>query len=389
MEEENKQQRIFAVQRFKSGESPESICTSLGKSKAWLYKWIGRHLENDDSWSESRSRRPLTVSTYTSAEIEEIVKMVRLNLYNKDLFCGAQAIHWEMEELGVKPLPSIRTINRILSRNELTYRRTGKYEAKGTAYPKLPSLLPNQTHQADLVGPCYLKGPVRFYSLNVVDTATVRCGLYPSPSKSGQSILDGIWAIWTRMGIPNHIQIGNAMSFFGSPTHPRGMGPLIRLCLHNDVEPWFIPMAEPWRNGMIENFNNRYQQMFLGKIIMATEGDLKAGSLIFEQRHNSRYRYSKLGGKTPLKALAASNTKLRFPIEVEAPRHRLKKPDTGRYHLVRLIRSDLKLNVFGEIFRVPPELQLEYVVATINVKEQKLKLFLDKTQVDEFRYKLR
>jgi putative transposase len=389
MEEENKQQRIFAVQRFKSGESPESICTSLGKSKAWLYKWIGRHLEKDDSWSESRSRRPLTVSTYTSAEIEEIVKMVRLNLYNKDLFCGAQAIHWEMEELGVKPLPSIRTINRILSRNELTYRRTGKYEAKGTAYPKLPSLLPNQTHQADLVGPCYLKGPVRFYSLNVVDTATVRCGLYPSPSKSGQSILDGIWAIWTRMGIPNHIQIDNAMSFFGSPTHPRGMGPLIRLCLHNDVEPWFIPMAEPWRNGMIENFNNRYQQMFLGKIIMATEGDLKAGSLIFEQRHNSRYRYSKLGGKTPLKALAASNTKLRFPIEVEAPRHRLKKPDTGRYHLVRLIRSDLKLNVFGEIFRVPPELQLEYVVATINVKEQKLKLFLDKTQVDEFRYKLR
>ena len=234
-----------------------------------------------------------------------------------------------------------------------------------------------------------LKGPVRFYSLNVVDTATVRCGLYPSLSKSGQSILDGIWAIWTRMGIPKYTQIDNAMSFFGSPTYPRGMGPLIRLCLHNDVEPWFIPMAEPWRNGMIENFNNRYQQMFLGKVIMATQGDLKTGSLIFEQRHNSRYRYSKLGGKTSLKALAASNTKLRFPTEAEAPRHRLKKPETSRYHLVRLIRSDLKLNVFGEIFQVPPEIQLEYVVATINVKEQKLKLFLNKTQVDEFRYKLR
>jgi hypothetical protein len=55
--------------------------------------------------------------------------------------------------------------------------------------------------------------------------------------------------------------------------------------------------------------------------------------------------------------------------KVEAPRHRLKKRETGRYHLVRLIRSDLKLNVFGDIFRVPPELQLEYIVATINVKE--------------------
>ena len=56
---------------------------------------------------------------------------------------------------------------------------------------------------------------------------------------------------------------------------------------------------------MIENFNDRYQQMFLGKVVMATEGDLKDGSLAFEQRHNSKFRYSKLGGKTPLKALAA------------------------------------------------------------------------------------
>lgn len=65
------------------------------------------------------------------------------------------------------------------------------------------------------------------------------------------------------------------------------------------------------------------------------------------------------------------------------------KPETGRYHLVRLIRSDLKLNIFGELFPVPPEVKLEYVVATIDVKEQKLKLFLDKTQVDEFDYRVR
>ena len=56
---------------------------------------------------------------------------------------------------------------------------------------------------------------------------------------------------------------------------------------------------------MIEQFNDLYQQKFLGKVIMATEEDLKTGTLAFEQRHNSSYRYSKLGGKTPLKALAA------------------------------------------------------------------------------------
>ena len=67
----------------------------------------------------------------------------------------------------------------------------------------------------------------------------------------------------------------------------------------------------------------------------------------------------------------------------------MEKSETGRYHLVRLIRSDLKLNILGELFPVPPELNLEYVVATIDVKEQKLKLYLDKNQIEEFDYKLR
>ena len=56
---------------------------------------------------------------------------------------------------------------------------------------------------------------------------------------------------------------------------------------------------------------------------------------------------------------------------------------------MRLIRSDLKLIILGELFSVPPELKLEYVVATIDVKDQKLKLFLDKKQVEEFDYKQR
>jgi transposase InsO family protein len=381
--------RTTAVQRFLDGEKLESICVSLGCSKTWLYKWVNRCLEGDPFWVESRSRRPLINPTHTSPEIEEIIKLVRLNLYNQDLFCGAQAIHWEMEDLGVQPLPSLRTINRILSRQGLTHRRTGRYEAKGTPYPKLPSLRPNQTHQGDWVGPCYLTGPLRFYSLNVVDTATERCGLHPSVSKAGQQVIEALWTIWKRLGIPDNLQIDNELPFFGSPVHPRGMGPLIRLCLHIGVEPWFIPMAEPWRNGIVEKFNDRYQQRFLNKVTMSTIPDLLSGSLAFEQRHNSTYRYSKLGGKTPLKALEAANYRLRFPKQDQPPRHRLKKPERGRYHLVRLIRSNLKLDVFGEMFPMPPELEHEYVVATIDVKEQKLKVYLDKTEQVMFNYTLR
>lgn len=384
-----RQQRIWAVNRFLKGEKSETICSSLGRSKSWLYKWVGRYSENDSDWSKNKPCQPLNLSNRTTEEIEEIVKLVRLHLYNRDLFHGAQAILWELEDLDVNPLPSLRTINRILNRNGLTHRRTGKYEAKGTPYPALPSLKPNQTHQADLVGPCYLKGPIRFYGLNVIDTTTARCGLHTLADKTSQNIIDGLWSIWSRLGMPDNLQIDNAMYFYGSPTHPRGMGALIRLCLHNGIQPWFIPMAEPWRNGAIEHFNDLYQQKFLNKFIMLTENDLAQQSLKFEQRHNMHYRYSKLGGKTPQKALGGAHNKLRFPKFEKVQSHQLLKPETGFYHVVRLIRSNLKLNVFGELFPVNKELKYEYVVATIDVKEQKLKLYLDNMQVEEFDYKLR
>ena len=55
---------------------------------------------------------------------------------------------------------------------------------------------------------------------------------------------------------------------------------------------------------------------------------------------------------------------------------------------MRFIRSDCRLNIFGEMFSAPPETQYEYVVATVDVKEQKLKIFLDTIQVEEYKYQL-
>jgi len=382
-------QRESAVQRYLAGENPERICASLGKTTRWLYKWVARHTPDNLTWFEDQSRRPLSSPYRTPAEIEKIVEMVRLSLYNKGDFCGNQMIQWEMIDMGVQPVPSLSTIGRILRRRQLTHRRTGKYIPKGKKYPELPALLPNQTHQVDLVGPCYLSGPIRFYSLNAVDVAINRCGIEPMVSKAAQSVLDAVFALWLRMGIPENLQVDNELAFYGSPTHPRGMGPLIRLCLNYGVKLWFVPPSEPWRNGVVEKFNDHYQQRFLDKVTMSSMSELRQESLAFEHRHNSTYRYSKIQGKTPLKALADMEKKLIFPSKKHSPKHPLDKPEEGCYHLVRFIRSDCRLNIFGEMFSAPPETQYEYVVAIIDVKEQKLKLFLDTTQVEEYKYQMR
>jgi len=388
MKRKRERDRKIAIDRYSSGERITTIARSMGYSRKWVYKWVERHHSSDDAsdWNQSRSSSPQSSPRQLTENIVEAVKIVRLNLYNHGLFCGAQAIEWELREQAVEPVPSLRSINRILSREELTHRRTGSYEPKGRKYPALVANEVNQVHQTDYVGPCYLNGPVRFYSLNSIDLATGRCAISPVLNKAGQNTVDAIWSTWKRLGIPNHQQVDNESVFFGSRQFPRGMGNLIRLCLLHGVEPWFIPMGEPWRNGVVEKFNDHYRKGFLSRVPLQGEEDLRQQSLIFEQKHNTRYRYSKLRGRTPQRALDQSRHTIRFPEATEAPRYPLPKPTTGRYHVVRFIRSNLVLDIFGERFNMPSEAAYEYAVATIDVGRQRLSVGIDGETIAEYEY---
>lgn len=62
-------------------------------------------------------------------EIEECVEFARLELYNRGLACGPHEIRKRLDTLyHVKPLPSEKTIARILARRCLTHKRTGFYQ---------------------------------------------------------------------------------------------------------------------------------------------------------------------------------------------------------------------------------------------------------------------
>jgi len=196
--------RHRAIERYRQGERPASICASMGYSRRWFYKWLKRADDSTEEWASDQSRRPHQTPTRSSHEIEQIVTLVRLSLYNRGLFCGAQAIRWELEDLAITPLPSLRTINRLLARHDLTHRRTGRYEAKGTPYPRVGGTQPGDVHQTDFVGPCYLTGPVRFYSLHSVDVVTGRCAVEPLGQRAGQHTVNALWATWTRLGLPRH-----------------------------------------------------------------------------------------------------------------------------------------------------------------------------------------
>ena len=382
-------ERQRAIERYRNGESVTAICRSLKRSREWFYKWQARADSGDPQWADERSRRPGQSPTRVPDTMAGRIVTLRESLAARGLFCGAQAIAWELEELGVRDIPSVRTIQRIVTRAEGAAPVSRRYVPKGRPYPTLPADRPGMRHQTDFVGPCFLRGPIRFYSLHSIDLATGRCAVAPVLTRSSQVTIDALWGIWQRLGLPQHQQVDNEMVFYGSRAHPRGMGPLIRLCLAHEVEPWFIPPAEPWRNGVVEKFNDRWQQQGPLREPLDSLAALERASRAFEERHNGAHRYSKLGGKTPDCALAQSGVRLRFPPTSRAPRHPLPKPERGRYHLIRFIRTDRRLDIFGETFRVPAVAVYTYVRATINVTRQRLEVYLDGQPIAEHRYALR
>ncbi|MCK5014765.1 MAG: integrase core domain-containing protein [Candidatus Omnitrophica bacterium] len=374
--------RILAVERYWNGESPKSIYASLSRSKGWFFKWLKRYEAGSNEWFKEHSKQPLTSPNKTADDIETTICSIRKYLRKQSLFCGPQAILWQLEDDGISPLPSESTIKRILKRHGLVSRDNGPYKPKGKKYPELTAKRINDVQQFDFVGPCYLQGPVRFYSLHAMDLASKRCAVEPKNHRKDVHLM--ILDIWKRLGIPRFAQFDNALEFFGSQRYPRNMGQVIRLCLGYGVEPVFIPVREPWRNGVVEKFNDYWDKMFYSKVTMTSQQQLREQSFGFENRHNSKWRYSALGGKTPLKALADSQVQLKFPIGDAVKR--IAKPRKGKYHVIRFIRSSLILNMFGEKFAMPGEVKYEYVKATVDVKKELLRVYRDRTQVAEFAY---
>ncbi len=60
-------------------------------------------------------------------------------------------------------------------------------------------------------------------------------------SKAAQSILDAVYAVWTRMGIPKNLQVDNELVFYGKSNPATGDGaaypPLLGL--------WGQPLVYP------------------------------------------------------------------------------------------------------------------------------------------------
>ena len=206
-------------------------------------------------------------------------------------------------------------------------------------------------------------------------------------TKQDRQIASSLLRCWKVVGLPDFLQLDNELSFRGSNRHPRSPGLVIRLCLYFGVQPVFIPIGEPWRNGVIEKFNDTYNKKFFRQQWFPSYTALKRQSKNFQRFHNKHHRYSCLNGKTPLEVIQ------QFGFNPETLGANTKLPDLdsvpdGNIILVRFIRSDRILDIFGEKFKVSKSLVYSYVKAVIVTNIHRLQIYLGEELVDAFDYHL-
>lgn len=131
-----------------------------------------------------------------------------------------------------------------------------------------------------------------------------------------------------------------------------------------------IPFSEPWRNPVIEHFNDVFDKRFFRTQRFHGLDELKGQAGVFEAFHNSHHRYSVLKRATPeeRERKLAFTSRLLDPgtvVPTELPRR-------GLVEFVRLIRSDRLLKVLDAKVTVPGELVHRYVTATLHLRTQRL-----------------
>jgi transposase InsO family protein len=99
------------------GITVTALCAQMGISRNTFYKLRKRFAKEGPEGLAPRSRRPLSSPGKVSLAVE--MRICRLRESPEVLDTGAEAIYYLLRRDGFSPLPSVRTIHRVLVRNGL------------------------------------------------------------------------------------------------------------------------------------------------------------------------------------------------------------------------------------------------------------------------------
>ena len=242
-------------------ETPTKIILEhVRRSRAWLTKWRRRYQRLGWHGLQSQSRRPVHSPTACPPRLERLIVQIRRRLARAKVgLVGRGAIRRELKKLGLgQGTPSRSTIQRVLREHGLT----GPASAPRPAYFPVPGEnVASVLHAADWT--CrYLEDGPKVYAFHTLNLHTRACAQTIALNKSTATVIAHFLESWKTLGIPDFLQLDNDAAFCGGYKVPRVFGQFVRLCLYVGLELVFLPVAEPERNGDVEQLNGLWARAF-------------------------------------------------------------------------------------------------------------------------------
>jgi transposase len=376
------------------GLSKAAAARRLGRSREWAHKWLRRHESLGREGLQDRSRapvrRPTEVDDATVARILAERQRLEQHPYAS---VGGLTILAGLERGGFAPLPSVRTIERVLARYEVT--RPRRPRRGGAPKNRLPlpdvSGRPGVWQQADWIQDRYLIGGIVFNSLQVSDVGSHVMTAQQYPRRYVRNaVAHLVERAWPTMSVPQAMGTDNAFVKTSHLNNP--WTAWTKTCLYHGVEVIVTPPGGLGWTNHIEAVNNLWQDRTIRRHHYPDLDALRTGSdeaCDWFNHHRAIHSPTITGTRYPATLVAAHRHQLRWSplttIDDLYDQGRFTLPlTTGRITYIRVV-DNRAINVTNATWHVPrPDGTV--VTATITTADHTLTITHQGQPITRYRY---
>jgi putative transposase len=371
-EKHERKLRRKAIRLTLQGVRRGEILLGIGRSSSWLHKWQKRFARFGWPGLHSQARRPRRLAGRYVTRTRRLIVQARLRLVKRKVgLIGPQAIQQELRTANLlRRLPSLSTIRRILH----DYGLIKKPRPAPQAYfPQPQPSAPYVLHAMDWAAR-YLAGGPKVFAFHTIDLQTHALAQTLSTDKSGLTVREHVLKAWQTVGLPDGLQMDNDSAFSGGGKAPRRFGDFVRLCLSLGIEPIFLPVGEPKRNGVVEGLNGLWSRSFWNRRHFRSVAQVKRAGPDFTAWYEHHYFPPALNGLSPGQARRHVRQVRLTARDIRALPSAL--PLTaGRIHFIRRVGEDGMIRVFNEPWKVDKRLAGQYVWATVVTHKRRLEIY--------------
>ena len=389
------ERRRRAVELVGEGVSKTDVAVRVGRSRWWVNKWFNRFRVHGDEGLVDLPRTPLRQPTKTPAHVVAKILEVRERL-DKDPVAniGALTILSELEHERFVPIPSLRTIERILNVAEVT-RPWTRRQRSGIKLPLPEVTTPGIWQQADWIQDRWLEGGIKFNSLQISDVGShgMVAGQYLD-RKLLTAVRFLIEHAWPSLSIPYAMGTDNAFTSTTHTNHPFTIW--TRICLFFGVEVIVSPPGDFGWTNHIEAVNNQWQRKTIWVQHFESLDSVRAGSDRAVEWLNTRRAIldpDLCGTRYPAEYITANTDTLRWlpPVSIDdhLDRHgNLHIPlAAGRITFLRHVDEHHTIGVAGVNWPTNETVPIGgLVTATITTADQRLEIRHQGEPIRQFDY---